>query len=241
MSVTSIARLVTETQLRRDDARWCIECGARACRCVEHGAYPPTLPTPPSPYSTLCYVPMPEASISLCREEELQGLQKRITLENKAKARTPCGVTEEATEGVRGWLRLGVTPIRPANRSCRSVIGTRVRKHPSGKSARPVLAGLTIRSLRGEPAMTLAPAVIFTDPCRHARRHAQEHACSVLITEHRSGAITPSRQPVRSVTDGGDGGCGKEKRSVPPRPPLYVHCGQYPAPRRSCYRTYIHE
>lgn len=93
-------------------------------------------------------------------------------LENKPETHHQPGTTSTDRRALPGSSGRNV----PANRSCRSVIGTRVRKHPSGKSARPVLAGLSIRSLRGEPAMTLSPAVIFTDPCRHARRHAQERA-----------------------------------------------------------------
>lgn len=219
MSATPIARCVTERQLQQDAARSCIVCVTRASECAEHGAYLPTPLTPPSPYSTLCYVPMPEASISLYREEELQGLQKRITRKNKGEMRNPTGVTERVTEGLRGWLRLGVLPAcypyRPNNpRAC---VDT------SSNNDRLELAGLSVQSLRAEPALALAPAVIFTDPCRHARRHARKHACSVLITKRRSGAITPDRQPVPSVRSVGDGGGRGKKRSVPGYAPLYVH------------------
>lgn len=123
----------------------------------------------------------------------------------------------------QGWdgLRLGGPflairrPHRPNNpRAC---VDT------SSNNDRLELAGLSVQSLRAGPALAIAPAVIFTDPCRHARRHAREHACSVLITKGRSGAITPNRQPVPSVRPVGDGGGRGKKRSVPGYAPLCVH------------------
>lgn len=139
-------------------------------------------------------------------------------LENKPETHHQPGTNStdpRALSGSSGRNGSACHPYRPNNpRAC---VDT------SSNNDRLELAGLSVQSLRAEPALALAPAVIFTDPCRHARRHARKHACSVLITKRRSGAITPDRQPVPSVRSVGDGGGRGKKRSVPGYAPLCVH------------------
>ena len=159
----------------------------------------------------------PSTSFQLVRLVELVEV-----LENKPETHHQPGTNSTDSRMLPGSLGQNgpaCRPYRPNNpRAC---VGT------SCKNGELELAGLSVQSLRAEPAMALAPAVIFTDPCRHVRRHAPKPACSVLITNRRSGAITPSRQPVRSGGSVGDGGGRGKKRSVPGYGPLSAHDGNH--------------
>lgn len=226
MSVPPLVWRGTEGQVRQDDARSCISASAHAAACDVGGAFPPSLRNPPLPYSTPCYLPMPEASVFLCREEEERGVRKRITLENKAKARTPRGGTQGGTREERGRLRVGVhaesRPHRPNN--------------PRACGARPVtslrLASVrcSIRSLRAEPALSGPRRAFLSDIEPLARSVARSAFAPRLFGAHNrasfgcdNAAACQSVRSVRPVTDGGDGGPGGKKRSVRGYGPLEAH------------------
>lgn len=218
MSVPPIARGGTERGNMRTDARCGIVSVVRAFACEGAGPYPPHPLYLPLPYSTPGMVADAPTAFFLYREEGERGERKRITLENKAKARTPRGGTQGGTGEERRRLRLGVLP---SCHPCRP-------NNPRACEARPVtsrrLASVrcSIRSLRAEPALSGPRRAFLSDIGPLARSVARSTSAPGLFGAHNRASFgcdnASSRQPVRSGGSVGDGGGRGKKRSVPGGP-----------------------